>query len=117
MTIYRLLIAAVLSVACAGNASAMTGAELQKTCRNINSGPRFGEPDQDAYDLTYCMGYLAAALTIAASRSGVCVPDGVNNGIMDRVVTTYLSRHPKKLHQGSMTQIFAAIAEAYPCKQ
>ena len=113
----KLLIAAVLSVACAGDASAMTGAELQKVCRDINVGPRFGGGDQEWFDLNYCIGYLAAAFVAAKFRPAVCVPDGVNNGIMNRVVTSYLYRHPEKLHQSSMALIFEAVAEAYPCKQ
>ena len=72
----KLLIAAVLSVACAGDASAMTGAELQKVCRDINVGPRFGGGDQEWFDLNYCIGYLAAAFVAAKFRPAVCVPDG-----------------------------------------
>jgi hypothetical protein len=42
---------------------------------------------------------------------------GPSTAIMNRVVTSYLYRHPEKLHQSGMALIFEAVAEAYPCKQ
>ena len=71
----KLLIAAVLSVACAGDASAMTGAELQKVCRDINVGPRFGGGDQEWFvsELLHrlpCCGVCCCKVSASGLRAG-----------------------------------------------
>jgi hypothetical protein len=112
------LIAAVLSVACAGDASAITGAELQDSCRPINmvhgtrSYAQFGNMSQ-------CIGYIVGVsdLTIISTLPEplICRPREVTDGNVAQVVLAYLDRHPSDLHLEAVFFVTYALMQAYPC--
>jgi hypothetical protein len=45
-----------------------------------------------------------------------CIPDGVTNAQLGRIVVKYLKDNPKELNESRVTLVWLALRDAYPCK-
>jgi hypothetical protein len=78
--------------------------------------PFLGVP-QGLYMEGMCLGIilgLADAVRLQKPRR-FCVPDGVTQGQMVRVVVNYIDRHPETMHLRFSALAFHALKEAWPC--
>ena len=84
-------------------ASVLTGLELLEALEN-GRGPF----------VDYAMGY---ARGVADWSNGICVPQGVTNGQLLRIVKKYLEDNPKDLNMDAETLIFLVLVIDYSCEE
>jgi hypothetical protein len=105
----------------------MTGNQLLHLCRM--TGQETGTVDEVRdYDRcwSYILGSVDAFVMIQHSvnaKTGeanipryFCMPDGVDNSQMTRIIKRFLETHPEKLHTGANRLIWDSLVEAFPCK-
>ncbi len=61
-----------------------------------------------------CMG-IVAALHYFNKQLGLCMPNGVTNGRVIRVVVKYIDDRPGRLNENFMALAFEALRAAWPC--
>jgi hypothetical protein len=54
-------------------------------------------------------------LTDLVADLGICIPDGVDNGQLIRLVLKYIREHPKEAHEQSATLVYKAEFLAFSC--
>jgi hypothetical protein len=74
----------------------------------------------------WCLGYLTGmrhginldrALVDRASKTGPCIPDGVDAAQMARVTVKFLNEHPAQLHQPPSWLAYMSLELAFPCQK
>ena len=118
---YTIIVLALLGVLASPRpAAAATGNELLKSCDSSDIG--------NIACLYYIIGWRDAFFVATLHRYGVqpnhgrnpkmgiCIPNEVTNGQLQRVVVKYLRAHPEKLHGRSMFTTGRAMMEAFPCR-
>jgi hypothetical protein len=74
----------------------------------------------------YCIAYIQSAIDTFAytdeimlrtlkDRVFLCIPVGVPPKVTEDIVRRYLTDHPDKLRYDAISEIGAALSEAYPC--
>lgn len=119
---HRLQIASLLAllVLFSGNAYA-NGNELLRNCQSALALERGGQSPTDSARAIQCLGYLQGFSGLNALYEQVqqktfwCLPDGVRNEQIVRVVVKYLQSHPELLHQSKAGLAALALGEAFPC--
>lgn len=99
-------------------ASANVGAQyLQTMCAKKDS------PPEQMFCFAYIQGvmetYISADEIIEKSVIGgrvfSCLPKEVPESVVQAIIERYLADHPKDLQYSAVSEIGAALAEAYPC--
>ena len=90
-----------------------SGEALLKACEKPDPGDFF------------CLGFVTGThdavfedMKEGASFHGYrfCTYKGISNHQLERVVIKYLNDHPENLHFAASSQVFAALAKAFPCE-
>lgn len=100
----RLLVASLLAVSSVANATYYTGNELFNKLTS-----------KDTIDKMFALGYIAGVHD-AMEGVAVCAPQGVTLGQLNDVVLRKLRAIPEHRHNSADSLIFAALSEAFPCK-
>lgn len=118
----------VFALLASAPASAMSGAELLANCAEVVKRP--GGTPADPYKAGQCMGYLqgfgdgARISALGAStdpqeyekRRFFCVPEGVTNAQIVRVVTQALREQSReRLQEEAGVLVGIALRREYPC--
>lgn len=74
---------------------------------------------EGSFGRSFCAGYVTAiADTLMANDINgfrACFPEGVTNGQIRDVVTTFLRRNPELRHYGAAGLVSEALENAFPC--
>lgn len=71
----------------------------------------------EAFWKGHCLGMIEGmSVALNATSSGVCLPDGVETGQLERVVIKWLQDHPERLHKSRLIEVRSALTAAFPCK-
>jgi len=68
-----------------------------------------------------CLGFIEGFRQLAVMTQPVtnlkllCLPDGVPNGQLAKVIVKYLDQHPEKLHLPAAQLMYDATDDAFPC--
>jgi hypothetical protein len=101
-----ILLAACPSTKNQAFAGFITGNDLYSNCK-----------DPNAYKSNTCLGYIAAVTDIIQFfDSNICITEDVNLGQLKDIVVAWLTRKPQHRHDNASGLVFAALAEAFPCK-
>ena len=116
-------IAALAGALASGSATAApvaTGNELLQWCKNVLSN---NEAESTSYTAGYCTAVVITVGDLVKSinrdlgpKLQICVPSGVSNGQMVRILVKYLEANPEKLHINATTLTILATQQAFPCK-
>ncbi|AFY20781.1 Rap1a/Tai family immunity protein [Pseudomonas sp. UW4] len=113
-------LAGALASGSATAAPAATGNELLQWCKNVLSN---NEAESTSYTAGYCTAVVATVGDLIKSinhdlgpKLQICVPGGVSNGQMVRVLVKYLEANPEKLHINATALTIFATQQAFPCK-
>jgi Rap1a immunity proteins len=79
-------------------------------CRDVASGYA---SSSFPFDRGYCMGLVQAI----ANYPSVCMPPGVVNSQVMKVVVKYIDGRPEKLHEKFAPLALEALQAAWPCKR
>jgi Rap1a immunity proteins len=63
-----------------------------------------------------CVGILPTLTSVLISGGGACIPSGVVDNQVIRVVIRYLDQRPERLHEEFKLLAMEAIHNAWPCK-
>lgn len=81
------------------------------------------EKNYDRVDAALCLGFLQGVQSSFSFLSDdlkeeakFCLPNGVTNGQITRIVVKYLKDNPKLLNKNRMGLVWLALTDAYPCK-
>jgi|ERR1700679_1169769 len=115
----RFALAATVFFCLTNTASANMGAaDLKRYCENKNSPEQF-----------VCFGYIQGIIdttiftaeafqkTPLGSEVITCMPDGVPEKVIQGIIERYLGEHPDQLKYSAISEIEAALMEAYPCPE
>jgi hypothetical protein len=84
----------------------LTGNDLYSNCKDPNT-----------YKSNTCLGYIAAISDIVQFfDSNICMTEDMSLGQVRDVVVSWLTRKPQHRHDNASGLVFAALAEAFPCK-
>ena len=86
----------------------LTGTQLLLLLEEGGSGAALGRG--------YVMGATDGLTFVPPSRRWICLPGGVANEQVVRVVQKYLKENPETLHYLAQGQINNALVRAFPCK-
>jgi hypothetical protein len=103
-------------ISCARPAKAyMNGNDLHNYCsaaldKQSQAGSRAG----------LCLGFLDAYRQLAvmlpvSANFKLCLPEGVGQEQLIKVLVKYLDRHPEELHLPAAQLVYDATTEAFPC--
>nr|WP_314492379.1 Rap1a/Tai family immunity protein [uncultured Pseudomonas sp.] len=116
-------IAALAGALASGSATAApvaTGNELLQWCKNVLSN---NEAESTSYTAGYCTAVVITVGDLVKSinhdlgpKLQICVPSGVSNGQMVRILVKYLEANPEKHHINATTLTILATQQAFPCK-
>jgi hypothetical protein len=73
-------------------------------------------PDGDYHAKGFCEGAIYA-LVNAVRPPAACIPSGVTMDQATRVVVTYISARPARMHERFVDLAIEALKDAWPCKQ
>jgi len=101
------------------------GNKLLSDCKPVTMG---GSIAKDNYkvivDGGFCLGYITgvnstseAILTHFKFPLLYCLPKGIDNIQLVRVIVKYLENHPEELPNKSTLLVLAALKEAFPCEE
>jgi hypothetical protein len=97
---------------------------LTQSCGKVNHITSDGKiPSADGFDAGLCMGYILGIVdshsTISTvlhkSQSGYCIPKGVTQTQMAKIVAKYGNEHPEELHQAGLVIVVQSFQKAFPC--
>lgn len=78
--------------------------------------------NRESEEAHWCDGYLAGVITTALldSQLGIekapfCMPEGVSNIQVARVVVKHLQENPARLHESGLLHVLIALQTAFPC--
>src|SRR5215217_3698415 len=113
-TVSTLVVAGVLAALATTGASALTGAELQKRCREKISSP--GELSCTAYLRGFLDGMVFGTFIGKTNPDLFCTPKGgIAADQARKIVADYLKVHPEKLHLEAGGLAANSLADAFPC--
>ncbi|EKT4466791.1 hypothetical protein QEL93_002193 [Pseudomonas putida] len=108
----------VAGSSCTANAAEQDGNELLSNCKQFISDDR----GFNAFQAGECTGLIRGVSNtvyfyseVLKSDDKFCVPDGVKNGQLARIVVKYLEDNPKILNDPDIALIWKALMDAYPC--
>ena len=115
----KTLLMAVAVVGMLGSGAAMAEGGGESLLRYCKSAILDKKDLGDAFGSGYCLGIITAVgeLLPPADASVICVPSGVNNKQMARIVVKYLEQNPEQLHKNATTLTIMATKKAFPCKK
>ena len=77
----------------------------------------------DLFQQGYCVGFVGGvvhALILARDMPAAvgysCLPDGVTNGQVARIVHKWLQENPEHLHERQVLPVIYALVRAFPCE-
>ncbi len=78
---------------------------------------------EETFSALFCFGYVSGVTDMVGlfppqkdGKKLICVPtSGISNDQVIRIVVKWLSSNPETLHQAARTEIFLALAKAFPC--
>lgn len=81
-------------------------------------------PDE-IFSALFCLGYVSGITDMVGlfppqedGKKLICVPpSGISSDQAVRIVVKWLSSNPESLHQTARTEIFLALARAFPCPE
>jgi hypothetical protein len=73
-------------------------------------------PDGDYHAKGFCEGAIYA-LVNAVRPPAACIPSGVTMDQATRVVVTYISARPARMHECFVDLAIEALKDGWPCKQ
>ncbi|PMZ76949.1 Rap1a/Tai family immunity protein [Pseudomonas sp. FW305-70] len=83
-----------------------------------------GEASFNQVDAGVCAGYVQGVESTVgfysddlANDAKFCVPNGVTNGQLVRIVVKYLKDNPKQLNLTRTGLVWSALKDAYPCNK
>ena len=95
--------------------SALTGNELLRKMESYdNVKDRTKEVKE--LDVGYVWGYVDAATSVFQAFDMLCIPPGVTNGQVVRVIQKYMREYPAELHEEGHLLIYKALRGPFPCK-
>jgi len=104
-------------IACSRPARAHTnGNDLRDYC-----GAALDKQNQAGARAGLCVGFLdayrqlAVMLPASANLKLLCLPDGIGQEQLIRVLIKYLDQHPEKLHLPAAQLVYDATNDAFPC--
>lgn len=114
MTKLLLILASLVCLAPALHAQ-MPGSELQRDCA-------IGEKDGHYYESGKCGSFITGTeagygLSVYWNKltPDYCLPDGVTQGQVAKVVVKYMDDHPEKLHLRAEILVINSLIAAFPC--
>ena len=112
-----LIVCAMLFVVPAVHAGSKSGNELSEDCKTSDG-------NSATFQDGVCLGYVLGAkdsFEFAAKVHHVtpdfCIPDGVTNGQVVKVVVKYLNNHPEDLHYSAESLVVYALGAAFRCAE
>ena len=106
--------------------SAPDGAQILQGCSAVirQQEGKDLSPDE-TFAALFCLGYVSGVTDMVGlfppqknGRKLICVPpSGISNDQAIRIVVKWLSSNPETLHQIARTEIFLALAKAFPCAE
>ena len=89
------------------------GRDLQALCEASTK-----DASLNALAHTFCMGYIRGVTEQAGyiKSPKACVPQGVSDSDMKKVVARFLQQNPRYLREKATTVILGAMQAAYRCK-
>lgn len=104
--------------------SAPDGAQILQGCSAVirQQEGKDLSPDE-TFSALFCLGYVSGVTDMVGlfppqkdGKKLICVPpSGISNDQAIRIVVKWLSSNPETLHQTARTEIFLALAKAFPC--
>ena len=78
----------------------------------------------ESSDLTYCLGYLDAAIEFITLGEAACAPSSdtnphlqaVNLGQYRLIVIKWMQDNPETLHENAAYEVMRAVSKAFPCR-
>jgi len=120
-----IMMAFILGIGVAPSFCMADGNDLLRKCNAVilaaDSGIKFST---DSYtDIGWCLGYVEGVRNTAHIYQAIfkdnkvyCIPQGVENGQIIRVILKYLNDHPNMLHEHESLLTMMAIREAFTCE-
>jgi hypothetical protein len=118
---YAIIVLALLGVLASPRpAAAVDGNQLLASCGMGDAGglacTYYVVGWRDAFAIATVAAYGLKSATEQNLKMRICIPDGVTNGQLEKVVLKYLRDNPATLHIASAYLTAAAIQEAFPCR-
>ena len=63
----------------------------------------------------FCLGFVSGVFTMTGPDEGVCGPNTLQQGVMERIFINWANRHPERLNLSRGISVHLAFMEAYPC--
>lgn len=112
---------ALVGALVSGSAMAVDGNELLSWCKGAISEKK---TKSYGFDTGYCLGVIGTVGDLITSINHdlgpnlqICIPAGVKNGQIARILVKYLEQNPEKLHNNATTLTIMATQRAYPCEK
>ena len=78
---------------------------------------------QSRFQQGECFGYaigaddgVRTAFDILNEAQPYCIPDGVTNGQIVRILTKFIKDHPEKAHKQTRVLVIESLMDAFPCR-
>jgi hypothetical protein len=104
-----------VACACACNAAAYSGADLEVALRNqenLRAGLRLSE--DDLYLVGYAKGFVRAT-SEALGAGAICLPDDATSVQAEAIVLKYLRGNPELWQKNAVDLVAAALKTTFPC--
>jgi Rap1a immunity proteins len=112
-----LIIAAALAILGASNAysqeNLFSGNKLINGCRALTEPERL--KPAIIFETGICNGIFHSLKYVQTHL--FCIPDGVTNMQMHKLIVKYMDEHPELLHRDLLQIAVAALGTTWPCKQ
>jgi hypothetical protein len=101
-----------------------TGEALLDQCKKVEHMDDYKVPKEDAAGVGLCLGFIRGMTDCESLRKSIdsmftqvmCIPQGVSDLQLAKIVVKYGNDHPKELHFPASSIVLNALTDAFPCK-